>query len=135
MQTPTITLGGAEYPLDALTPLHQTYAYDVASHYDTRTMRRAAHRVHAAATLMACGKVRRKLAAAGTVEDHGGELLRYGGAAFAALVDAGASAEEIHAAGAIAVEHLCSTLPPPPAEVEVAAGNSDATPARSPSPA
>ena len=127
MQTPTITVGGAEYPLDALGPIHQAYAYDVASHYDRRTLRRASHRIHAAALLMACGKVRRKLAEAGSVEDHGGEVLRYGGAALAALLDAGATIEEVQEAGAAAANHLFSTLPPPDAEAKSAAGNSDAT--------
>jgi hypothetical protein len=133
--TPTITLGGAEYPLDVLTPLHQAYAYDVASHYDTRTRRRASHRVHAAAVMLACGRIRRKLGHAGTIEDHGGEYLRFGGVALAALLEAGATMQEIHEAGAIAAEYLCSTLPPPDEEVRAAAGNSDATPAPSSSPA
>jgi len=127
----TITLGGADYPLDTLTPVHQAHAYDLIPCLDARTTRRSAHRINAAAIVLACGKVRRKLAI-GTMDDHGSDVLRYGGAAFAALLSGGATVEEIGDAGGASIRHLLSTLPPAPEEVEAAVGNSDATPEPSP---
>ena len=121
-----IVLGGAEYPIPELGPEHLAYAYDLAMVGDAATMRRSHMRVYAAAIAMV--GIPRIVRRTGRLEDHGSDVLRFGGHALGILVAHGATADEVRAAGRSCCDRICDLLPTE-TEVQAAEGNSDATPA------
>lgn len=115
----TIEIGGASYTLD---PPDIAYACDIVHICGGEV---AVSRIHAAAIVCACDKIRRKLKLK-SLDEFGGKVAEYGGHALRALLEAGASRKDIREAGDIAINHLIEAVTLE-SDVKEAEGNSDAT--------